>query len=445
MPPGPDVSARRNIRGGDLGRLTLGLMALTVTLYWAGISMPAIASRPPMGIALSTEVDAAVGQPSYNEQSRLETKIGCADGLDTDSLDAFFADRAGPLLGWDNPHVTRLGDDRWLWLLHDTYLDYTGTAADLNVLGHQIQNAAMIQTGSCFSIQHRGTPTRRVNFEVGDERISADNFLWPLGSEVDGDRLWVFWGETTTAEVTPPRGEGISRYPIATWLASYDVETLERRSFEPAPNPGIDPVYGFAVSSDETHTYLFANTNQLNYLREGGYDNGPHSATRMFLGRVPKGQLDEPPTYWDGSTWTQTPEDAVPISERFYAENTMQPRYLDGQWVSVVQRDGFHGVDVWLEVAKDPWGPWIVHEVVAYEPRPSSVEKNSYQPIILPWSSAESGVQIAISENAVIWHRALADPSNYRPRIFEMDWPDDPNAFIEEALAGLADGSVDAG
>ena len=123
----------------------------------------------------------------------------------------------------------------------------------------------------------------------------------------------------------------------------------------------------------------------------------------------------------------------------------MQPRYLDGQWISVVQRDGFHGVDVWLEVAMQPWGPWVASEIVPYETRPSSVEKNSYQPIILPSSSAEDGVQIVISENAVIWHRAIADPSNYRPGLFEMEWPDDPQTIIDDAIARLSGGSTGLG
>ncbi len=425
-------------------RVALGSFSLVTMAYWAGVTVPAVAVPQPVGFSAISSV-VPVGQPTFNAQGRLETSIGCAEGIDTASLDLFFADRRGPLLGWDNPHVTDLGNGRSLWLMHDTYLDYSGSAQTLEDVEHQIQNVALIQTGACFAMQHLGTPTKRANFEYGDERIVPEHFLWPLGSEVDGDRIWVFWGETATTDVVPPLGEGISRYPVATWLASYDVATLARLSFDPAPDPGIDPVYGFAVASDETHSYLFGNTNQLNFLREGGYASGPHSATRMYLARVPKGRLDLAPTYWDGAGWSTDATDAVPISERFYAENTMQPRYLDGQWISVAKRDGFHGVDVWLEVAIHPWGPWIANEIVAYEPRPSTVEKNSYQPIILPDSSSETGVQIVISENAAIWHRAIADPSNYRPSVFEMDWPDDPESIIDMAIARLSSGSVDAG
>lgn len=378
------------------------------------------------------------GTPQLDRFGRVEASLGCADSSSADDLDAFFEERRGPLVGWDNPHVTELGPGRWLWLAHDTYLDYSGRATDLDAVGSQIQNVAFVQDGSCFSLLHRGSPGQRVNFETGDGSITPGNFLWPLGSEVHGDRLWVFWGETASAPIneTPP-GHGITRHPVSTWLASYDRSTLERLTFAPAPNPGVEPVYGFAVASDETHTYLFGNTNQLNFWRNGGFENGPHSATRMYLARVERGQLDQQPSYWDGDGWSPAPSAAVPISERFYAENTMQPRYLEGRWFSVVQRDGFFGSDLWLEAAPNAWGPWVAMEVVQHRPRPAAVEKNSYQPIMLPWSSAENGMQIAISENAVKWFQALEDPSLYRPAVLELDWPSDSDTRIDEALRRL--------
>ncbi|MDA9292897.1 hypothetical protein N9Q18_00255 [bacterium] len=188
------------------------------------------------------------------------------------------------------------------------------------------------------------------------------------------------------------------------------------------------------MASDEEYSYLFGNTNQLNFWRNGGYDNGPHDATQMFLARVRRGQFADTPEYWHGSGWGEDATRSAPISERFYAENTMQPRFLDGQWVSVVKQDGFFGVDVWLEVALNPWGPWVAHEVIGHKPKATGVERNSYHPIILPWSGAADGVSVIISENAVRWHQALADPSNYRPSVFAMDWPSDPESHIEAMI-----------
>ena len=58
----------------------------------------------------------------------VSTDLGCADGLDAGSLDRFFAQRLGPVLGWDYQHVYPLGQARHLWLFQDTFVDHTGAA-----------------------------------------------------------------------------------------------------------------------------------------------------------------------------------------------------------------------------------------------------------------------------------------------------------------------------
>lgn len=426
----------------------VGALAVGVMGYWASVTGPAIASPPPDGYAVGPTAE---GRPFFNESGRLQMDIGCAASNSAEDLSTFFGDRQGPLLGWDNPHVYPLGPDRWLWLVHDTYLDYRGDAQSLHDVGGQIQNTAFIQQGNCFTIMHSGTAERRRNFETGNGQDSIERFLWPLGGEVDGDVLKIFWNETVPAEEPSPIGQGITRYPTKTWLAEYDVETLERLSFEEAPNAGVDPVYGFAVASDETHSYLFGNSNQLNLLREGGFDNGPHSATTMYVARVPRGKLEQMPEYWNGTGWSADENDAVPFSERFYVENTMQPRYIDGQWMSVVQEDGFFSNNVVLEVARDPWGPWTEFDTVEYEGRESPYTKNSYQPVILPWSSPETGVSVAISENTVVWLEAVNDPPEYRPGVFGVPWPDNADELVDaqidqvnELLAAAADAEAAA-
>ena len=238
---------------------------------------------------------------SDGDDGLVRTDVGCVADLGADTLDAAFSKPMGPLIGWDNPHVYELGDNRWLWLVHDSYFDYTGRVADLHHDGPQIQNLAILQTGTCFQTLYRGTRANRVNFETGDfEQGPPDRFLWPLGGERHGDSLWVFWSETVNSDPPPPPGNGIARYPERVWLAEYDAETLVRRSFEPAPNDGVFPSYGFAVASDSDYSYLFGNSNLLAFDREGGFLEGPHSATRMYVARVPRGEFDADPTYWDG-------------------------------------------------------------------------------------------------------------------------------------------------
>ena len=115
-------------------------------------------------------------------------------------------------------------------------------------------------------------------------------------------------------------------------IAAYDVNTLARLDFRRATSGGASPIYGYAVASDKTHTYLFGNTFEQNLAREGGWFNGPHSGTKMFLARVPRGQLLDAPEYWTQEGWTTDRRNAHAFLQRYWSEFPMQPRYMDGQW-----------------------------------------------------------------------------------------------------------------
>ena len=416
----------------------IGAASVAVTLYWLAVTAPALAGGAPRADAASPSPAVAApappsereGGPALDALGRVSWSLGCASGTSAADLDEFFAARRGPLLGWDNPHVYELGPDRWLWIIHDTYLDHRfaerpDAAIGLLDDGPQIQNAALVQEGACFTLLHRGTPDRRSNFEPGTGQGGPERFLWPLGGEVHDGRLLVLWSEMERSSPPPAPGDGIVRHPVRTWLAEYDPATLERLRFEPAPNDGVDPIWGFAVASDDDATYLFGNTNLLNLDRQGGWWAGPHSATRMYVGRVDRGRLDQVPAYWDGAGWSSDPADAAVISERFWTENTMQPRFVEGRWLSIVKEDGFDGDELWLETAEHPWGPWRVVERRPYSARPADVATNTYQPILLPWSSLEAGVQVVVSQNAVTWRDAVASPARYRPGATSFEWPDD--------------------
>jgi hypothetical protein len=61
------------------------------------------------------------------------------------------------------------------------------------------------------------------------------------------------------------------------------------------------------VATEGAYTYLFGNTFEQNLAREGGFRNGPHSGTEMYLARVPRGQFGSAPEYRAGSEWTTDP------------------------------------------------------------------------------------------------------------------------------------------
>lgn len=359
---------------------------------------------------------------STDEYGYVRVPVGCLPDLEPETLDEAFGNRIGPLIGWDNPHIYPLGPDRWLWIVQDAYLAYNGRDGHLHDdAGYQIQNLAILQEGTCWTLVHRGTPEHRINFEPGtNTEQTAKHFFWPLGGARSGDRLLVFWQEMVLSDPPPPPGDGIIRHPVATWIAEYDPDTLVRRTFEPAPDDGVFPSYGFAVAEDADHSYLFGNSNLLNFAREGGFLAGNHSATEMYLARVRRGALDDAPEYWSGERWSGDAADATTISKRFFAENTMQPLRWGDRWFSVTKENGMAGSELVVDVADRPEGPWRTVYQAPIAARSADESKLTYQPIILPWSDPDVGLDIVISENAEVWKEAVRSPALYRPSVHRI-------------------------
>ena len=356
------------------------------------------------------------GSVYVTDGGHISTDVGCAADTSLASLDRFFGDRVGPVLGWDYQHVYPLGGGRYLWLFQDTFVDHTG-AADSMPGARFVHNAALVQDGACFRLLHRGSTASPQPFEIGDGRSKTrQTWWWPMGGELAGGRLWVFWAEMVKDPYDPDPPNGLGWHPVRTYLASYDTTTLARQSFSLAPDSGVAPIYGYAVSSDETHTYLFGNTFEQNMIREGGFWNPVHSATSMWLARVPRGELAASPEYRTADGWSSSAVDAVPIVDRYYVENPMQPRYLAGQWVSATAVDGYWGSDIAIDVADDPWGPWYTTHDGPLVPRGGDPKMNTYHAHLMPWGGGSSGVAVSVSNNARDMRRdAWYSPHRYRP------------------------------
>jgi hypothetical protein len=415
-------------------RPTVTVVGLDAYEFAVDENDPAVAARPsPVEIDPSERPPTTVAPPPWAASTALTsgghlgTDVGCAADISVESLDRFLAERVGPVLGWDYQHVYPLGDDRFLWLFQDAFVDHTGVVDRLGS-ARFIHNAALIQDGTCFQLLHRGSPNQPDAFEVGDGTADLKTkWYWPMGGELVDGELWVFWAEMIKDPYDPDPPQGLGWHPERTFLASYDAVTLERTSFFPAPNSGAVPIYGYAVSSDDTHTYLFGNTFEQNMIRDGGFWNGPHSATDMWLARVPLGRVAEAPEYHTADGWSPDPDLAEPILSRFFAENPMQPRFLDGQWVAATAVDGYWGDHLLVDVAPDPWGPWTTVEYSPLLPRNEDPKMNTYHAHTLPWRDGFGSVLITVSNNARDMLRdAWNHPYRYRPMVFHVPYQPTP-------------------
>ncbi len=352
----------------------------------------------------------------------VSTDLGCADGLDAASLDRFFSQRLGPVLGWDYQHIYPLGQARYLWLFQDTFVDHTGAATDLGQSSF-VHNAAMIQDGRCFRLLHHGTADRPAEFELGTGSRTLSSWFWPKGGELIDGQLHVYWVQMAKDSVDPLPPDGLGWHPTMTWRATYDPVTLARTSFEPAADRGVLPVYGYSVQSDAEYTYLFGNTFEQNLSREGGFWNGPHSATNMYLARVPRGRLGQSYEYRTADGWSPLAAAAVPILQRHWTEFPMQPRLVDGQWVAATAVNGYWGDELEIDVANDPWGPWTTVRSGQLFPRGFDPLRNTYHAHLAPWRDGAGNLVVTVSNNARNMLRdAWPNPSMYRPIAFATPW-----------------------
>lgn len=384
---------------------------------------PQVVARPiPTAPVATTPAPGATAPPWEASTTRtpagyVSTDVGCAANTSAGALDSFFKNRVGPMLGADYQHVYPLGGSRYLWLFQDAFIDHSGAAPTLGKSGFA-HNVAFVQDGACFTMLHRGSAAKPAQFESGTGTDPANHWFWPMGGELSGGRLQVFWVEEAVDGSSPGPGDGLGWHPVGTYLASYDTTTLARESFTAAPNAGVRPIYGYAVSTDADYTYLFANTFEQNLSREGGYFNGPHSATSMYLARVPKGNLEAAPEYRTATDWSSDPGAAVPIVQRYWAENPMEPRYLNGQWVAATKVDGYWGSELSIDVAIDPWGPWTTVEHRGVAPRNNDSTMNTYHAYLMPWMSGGNLV-VSISQNGRdMVASAYPHPERYRLAFF---------------------------
>ena len=350
----------------------------------------------------------------------------CTTGTDTATLNRLIGNQLADFAGFDTTRVIALPDGRYVWTVQDTFIARPGTrAASLRVPTGFAHNALIVQDGNCFTTLHGsitpGDPCSVADASyVGSElTATCSNWFWAMSGGLDHlGRLTVFYVQMVNEFGS---GAAPSAHPVAVWVAHFNAATLDLISFAPAPNSSANIVYGAAVESDASYSYLFG----WSYDQFNVPDSTSPPPSEMFVGRVPLGRFDLEPQYWNGGDWVAGRAAAVPISVApDGAANPMQPRLIDGLWMSVVKVNDWNGNAVRLDTAPAPQGPWTTVQTVTVPSRTVDGRTNTYAAHLMPWRSGTGNLVVAISNNA--WQMnplALDNPSLYQPRLFELAPP----------------------
>jgi hypothetical protein len=109
----------------------------------------------------------------------------------------------------------------------------------------------------------------------------------------------------------------------------------------------------------------------------------------------------------------------------------MQPRYLAGRWVAVTKENGFWGDRLAVDVAAEPWGPWLTGYDAVVTGRGADPRLNTYHAHPVPWTGSAGGLVVSLSQNARDMHAdAFPFPERYRPIVMSVPFP-----TLEEAAA----------
>ena len=103
----------------------------------------------------------------------------------------------------------------------------------------------------------------------------------------------------------------------------------------------------------------------------------------------------------------------------------LQPRLIDGVWVSVTKPGDWFGNDIVVDTAPAPQGPWTRVRTMAAPTKTIDGTTNTYLPHLLPWRSPLGNLVVTMSHNA--WDMpnvASPRPWLYRPTFFEVEPPD---------------------
>jgi len=331
----------------------------------------------------------------------------CTTSTDPSGLNHFF-DNGPALAGADYQRAFALPDGRVLWFFQDVYFRGRNGSESF------AHNAGLVQNGTCFTLLRSGNYANPGEFVFPDLTQRHQHWFWPLSGGMGADGLFHLF----VAEMRENGPTYLSfTEPIATWKVAIDLTTMQIVDRRPAADAS-NALYGFSVESSDDYSYLFAQCH-----RQFGWDAFPFvdppvyvhdwdCADRMTVARVPKGQFDQPPAYWNGSTWGPDPTTAVNIVPTGRLVNASQMYLLNGKWVAITKVGDWFGDKIMIDVASQPQGPYTNVRTIATPAKCDGC--NTYAASLLPYRGSDGSLLIGISNNVF----GPIDLSRYHPTFF---------------------------
>jgi len=349
------------------------------------VTMRAVAAVALAAVALAAEVGTSTAATPCGPPVGSGGRAG--PGGDAAGLTRTFDGGVDGLVGADYQRTVRLPDGRVLWFVQDAVVTGTGGRT------HLVHNAGILQRGPCFTLLRGGPPDRPAAWLAPELTTPYERWFWPLGSALATDGTL----RVLLAEMHERGDHYLARSePVATWMVTLDSVTLAVLALGPAPDASA-ALYGWSVASDRRFTFLFSHCHRQFGFGLLGHD--PCTA-EVRVARLPRGELDGTPQYWDGHDWVDDPVRAVnvaptsgPDGERRVV-NPMQFAYANGRWLAVTKEGDWWGTTVYLDRAARPTGPWTTASRLRPRALGDPSEHNTYfaSVVAVHWWTAVVGL-----------------------------------------------------
>jgi hypothetical protein len=250
----------------------------------------------------------------------------------------WFDQRFGSWVAGDVPRAYDIGAGRTLWVTNDSYLASKSSVTELRDATF-VRNAAFTERGDRLGLVHADTEPFLPN-----DANKFDAWWWFHGAVTVGEELHTF---VTRMKRTGSLGWAINFVYDETWIATISTRNGKVTNLRPAPNKSTKPVYGFSVASDVDWTYLFGNHALYGV-----------NTLDTYVARVPFGQVDDAPTYWNGTRWTIDSSSAASIHHGGEWAHRLHVFRHGGRWLAACKHDEFFGDELRIFEAPGPTGPW---------------------------------------------------------------------------------------
>lgn len=330
----------------------------------------------------------------------------CLPDVGPHALSTLIDREPGGVIAADYQRAIALPDGRTLWLFQDASVRLAPPATPPTTVAGEppppterlLHNIGMIQQGTCFSVLRSGTPSDPLSWLFPAETIPFGHWFWPLDATMGADgRVYVFVAEMT--ELGPLYLS--STVPLGTRIVGLDLSTMHV-DFAGHPPDDSTSLYGFSIADDAHWTYLYGHCH-----RQFGWDVGPFGvdahdlscAADVPVARVRRGQLFDPPEYWDGQRWQRDPGRAVgvmPTDGR--AIYPSQVRRDGDEFVAVTKVDDWFGSTIHLDRSPTAQGPWRNYARLPAVPKCPGSICNTYFASWVPWDHGGDYI-IGLSHN----------------------------------------------